>query len=252
MAQVVIAVRGGPHAKSRCAEALSRTDRAALTAVMLEDMLAAVAHCAGVSRTWVVTPTFDLADLARRRGASVIHQHRADGLNAALRLAISAVSEIAPYESLALMPGDLPLLRPEDLAASLMLTRTHAVALAPCLDGGTGLIVLRSGAALMPAFGVRSFQRHAALAERRGLTVAVINARSLCNDIDRADDLFDVLKSFGVIAAIALMHGGRDRCKRWIIPRDVKADCAAFSRSKFQRGTHAMSAGNSVVAGKGR
>ena len=194
MAQAVIAVRGGRHAKSRCAGALSGADRAGLTAAMLEDMLDALARCAGVSQTWVVTPTPDLAALARDHGARVIRQPRAAGLNAALRLAISEVFDTAPYDPLVLAPGDLPLLRPDDLSAALLLARTHAVTLAPALDGGTGLLALRAGAALEPAFGPRSFQRHAAAAARRGLSVAVIRADSLSRDVDRPDDLAGVLE----------------------------------------------------------
>ena len=194
MAQAVIAVRGGRGAKTRCAAVLSGTDRARLTGVMLEDMLNALSRCAEVSQTWVVTPTPDLAALARDRGARVIRQPRAAGLNAALHLAIAEVCETAPYDPLLLMPGDLPLLKPEDLTAALLLLRNHMVTLAPALDGGTGLIALRAGAVLTPAFGEGSFQRHAGAAARSGLSVAVIGADSLSRDIDRPDDLLDMLK----------------------------------------------------------
>ena len=57
MAQAIIAVRGGPDAKSRCADVLSAAGRDELTAAMLTDMLAAVSACGEVSATWVVTPT---------------------------------------------------------------------------------------------------------------------------------------------------------------------------------------------------
>ena len=194
MAQVVIAVRGGRGAKSRCAEMLCAADRAALTAVMLDDMLAALTLCPEASQVWVVTPTATLADAARASGARTIRQPRAAGVNAAFRLAMSEIGEVAPYEPLVLMPGDLPLLAPADLAAALLLARTHAAVLAPSSDGGTGLIALRAGARLAPAFGASSFQRHAAAASRRGLSLAVIGAESLSRDVDRPADLFEVLQ----------------------------------------------------------
>lgn len=195
MAQAVIAVRGGPQAKSRCAETLNGSDRAELTAAMLEDMLAAVAGCQAVTQTWVVTPTPALAELAAGCGARVIRQPRPAGLNPALRQAITEVADQAPYEPLLLMPGDLPGLAPDDLAAAALLTRTHAVVLAPAADGGTGLMGLRAGAALPPRFGPHSFRRHAAEAERRGLTVAVMVADSLSRDVDRPEDLLHLLKT---------------------------------------------------------
>jgi 2-phospho-L-lactate guanylyltransferase (CobY/MobA/RfbA family) len=61
MAQAVIAVRGGPGAKSRCADAPDGPERARLTAAMLQDMLAAVSRC-DVTANWAVTPTLGAAN----------------------------------------------------------------------------------------------------------------------------------------------------------------------------------------------
>jgi len=194
MAQAVIAVRGGPGAKSRCACVLSGADRARLTAVMLEDMLAALTRCPSISGAWVVTPTPELAELAERSGALALRQTRAAGLNAAVRLAMAEVAETAPYEPLLILPGDLPMAAPSDLEAALLLLRSHAVVLAPTLDGGTGLIGLRAGARLAPAFGVQSFQRHADAAGRGRLPLAVLGTNSLSWDVDEPNDLAGVLE----------------------------------------------------------
>ncbi len=194
MAQVVIAARGGCGAKSRCADALDGPRRAALTAAMLEDMLDTIARCQAVMRTWVVTPTAELADLAARRGARPIAQIGEAGLNAAFGQAIAEVSERAPYDPVMLLPGDLPLLEPDDLARAVLLVQTHAVVLAPAWDGGTGLLGLRAGAAFEPAFGADSFSRHAAQAAQRGLSVSVLTAGSLSRDIDRPEDFARVVE----------------------------------------------------------
>jgi 2-phospho-L-lactate guanylyltransferase len=198
MAQAVIAVRGGLDAKSRCAEMLDGPDRARLTAAMLEDMLAAVVRCEEVTATWVVTPTPELAELARQCGASAIFQegrHEGPrGLNAAFGQALSMVGEHAPYDPVVLMPGDLPLLEPDDLGAAIRLLRTHAVVLAPSLDDGTGLLGMRAGARLAPTFGPDSFRRHIAQARRSALSVAVVVASSLSHDVDRPDDLAHLLE----------------------------------------------------------
>lgn len=194
MAQAVIAARGGTRAKSRCADALGGPDRAALTAAMLEDMLLAVGRCREVSRTWVVTPTAELADLARRHDATVIVQSAPAGLNAAFAQAIAEVSDSAPYDPIMLMPGDLPLLEPDDLAAAVLLARTHGLVLAPALDGGTGLLGLRAGVDFAPAFGGDSFRRHLAKAQDQTLSVALLVASSLSRDIDRPEDLASVIQ----------------------------------------------------------
>jgi 2-phospho-L-lactate guanylyltransferase len=193
MAQAVIAARGGAKAKSRCGGLLSPADREALTAGMLEDMLATITGCTAVSGVWVVTPTPSLARLAAARGARVVGQGAPDGLNAAFAMAAAIVRERAPYEAVMLMPGDLPALDANDLAAAALLTRSHAVVLAPALDGGTGLLGLRAGVALAPQFGPASFARHAASAARQRLSVATLAVTSLSHDVDRPADLLRLL-----------------------------------------------------------
>jgi len=207
MAQAVIAVRGGPDAKSRCAEALSGPDRAGLTAAMLEDMLDAIARCPEVSQTWVVTPTPELAELALSCGAKAIAQGEPEGVNAAFRQAIAEVSECAPYDAMLLMPGDLPLLQPDELTAAALLLRTHAVVMAPALDRGTGLLGLRAGAVLPPAFGADSFKRHSAAVGKRGLPVAILATSSLSRDVDRPEDLQGVLDQGPATKTAAFLRG---------------------------------------------
>ena len=192
-AHVVIAARGGPEAKSRCAVALPAADRAELTAVMLEDMLSALAGAPGLAQVWVVTPTPDLAERATALGAQVIRQSGAPGLNAAFRLGLDHVADQAAYAAVALLPGDLPLLKANDLQAALLLTLSHALVLAPALDGGTGLLALRAGTSLEPAFGPHSFQRHAQAAKALALSAAVIAADGLAQDVDRVEDLRRVI-----------------------------------------------------------
>jgi 2-phospho-L-lactate guanylyltransferase len=208
MAQVVIATRGGPDSKTRCAGVLSAADREALTQAMLTDMLVAVAGCREVTGTWVVTPTPGLAALAAARGARVVRQGVPAGLNAAFALAAAEVRERAPYDAVMLMPGDLPELRSSDLDAAALLARTHAVVLAPALDGGTGLLGLSAGVRLAPGFGPDSFARQAAAAARRGLSVAVVAATSLRQDVDRPEDLRRVLAQ-GLGARTAALLGER-------------------------------------------
>jgi 2-phospho-L-lactate guanylyltransferase len=193
MGQLVIAVRGGPDAKSRCADMLAPADRAELTVLMLEDMLSAAARTAGLGRTWVVTPTPRVAEAANALGASTILQPEPADLNGAFELALAVVGDHAPYDAIALLPGDLPLLQPSDLEAALALARTHAVVLARTRDGGTGAIVLQPGARPPLAFGADSFARHVAAARALDLSVATLDAASLAHDVDEPADLAAVL-----------------------------------------------------------
>lgn len=196
MTQVVIAARGGPDAKTRCAGPLSSAERSQLAKLMLEDMLDAVLRADGVSGVSVVTPTAAIAALAQRRGAQVIPQEEPAGLNAAFELALGMLSETAPYAPAALLMGDLPLMTPNELEAALALSETHGLVIAPAIaDGGTSALILRAGARLPLAFGPDSFRRHLASARRLGLSAAVIECDGLGRDIDRPDDLAALIAS---------------------------------------------------------
>ena len=192
MAQIVIAARGGDEAKTRLAGVMSAPDRAALTEAMLADMLEALATRIG--SVWVVTPTDALAYLAVRHGARVLRQTEASGLNGAFDLALTFLEARAPYDPVALLVGDLPLLAPSDLEAAIGLAGAHDVVLAPAFaDGGTGAVVLRAGLRLPLAFGGDSYRRHVTAARRLRLSAAVVEANSLGLDVDRPEDFRAVL-----------------------------------------------------------
>jgi 2-phospho-L-lactate guanylyltransferase len=192
MAQIVIAARAGTEAKTRLAGVMSAPDRAALTEAMLADMLDALAG--QIDSVWVVTPTDALAHLAVRHGARVLRQTEPTGLNGAFDLALTFLRERAPYDPVALLVGDLPLLAAGDLEAAISLAGAHDVVLVPAFsDGGTGAIVLRAGVRFDLAFGGDSFRRHVAAARRLRLSTAVVEANSLGLDVDRPEDFRAIL-----------------------------------------------------------
>lgn len=194
MAQVVIGVRGGPDAKSRLAPSLAPAQRARLVEAMLEDMIEVVLGTPGVRQLRVVTPTPGLASLAQDRGARVVWQAGDGGLNAGFGLALAATREEASYESIALLPGDLPLLSASDLEAALALADTHDIVLAPAIaDGGTGAVVMRQGVRLPPSFGPDSLARHLVIADTLGLSRTIVWAPSIGLDLDRPSDFPAVL-----------------------------------------------------------
>ncbi|MDP1632674.1 MAG: 2-phospho-L-lactate guanylyltransferase [Caulobacter sp.] len=206
MAEVVIAVRGGPDAKSRCGGRLDPAQRAALTGAMLADMLEAALAAPGVGRVWVMTPTSELAAQAARAGAAIILEPRALGLSAAFEHARAAIARVRPGSVVALLPGDLPLLDPAELAALIAGHREGEVILAPAEgDGGTGAIVLTASAQFPFACGQDSLVRHAAAAAAAGFTPRVVVAPSLAFDLDRPADIETLLSRTGGARTRALL-----------------------------------------------
>ncbi len=206
-AHVVLAVRGGGDAKSRCAPRLDSAGRDGLVKAMLGDMLDALARCPSVRAVHVVTPTAEIADFAAKAGASVILEQPPGGLNAAFAMARDRIAAHAPRAILALLPGDLPLLNPDELESLLRLARgPRRVVLAPAGDGGTGALVHRADIEFPLAFGVDSFQRHRSAAEALGLDTRVVQAPSLGLDVDRPEDLDRVLAAAPGGRTAALIH----------------------------------------------
>lgn len=186
-ADVVIAVRGGRSAKSRCASVLAPDMRERLVEAMLGDMLDAAVGTANIRAVHVVTPTQSLARLARDRGARVIVEDHPTDLNGAFDL---ARAQIPGDGAIVLLPGDLPALQAAELSEVIARWSPGAVILAPAkADGGTGALVLPAGSGFATSFGHDSFLRHRAAAGSAGLRAHVVEAPGLAFDIDRPSDL---------------------------------------------------------------
>jgi 2-phospho-L-lactate guanylyltransferase len=187
---VVLAVRGGPGAKSRCRERLGETRRRRLVEVMLDDMLAALAGAHRVDAVHVVTPNPALADRAQSAGAGAVLQDRTSDLNHAFEAGRRRVAEFDPDALAVFLPGDLPLLLSEELDACIAAAGAGRVVLVPAAgDGGTGALIFRAGTPFAFAFGPDSCRRHTAAAKALGLEVVLMAAPSLAFDLDGPMDI---------------------------------------------------------------
>lgn len=113
-------------------------------------------------------------------------------LDAAIARGIAAVPDRMPRAALL---GDLPALRPGDLADALRLASAHARAVVADADGtGSTLVTAGPGVPWTSAFGAGSFARHVAL----GCTpLEVPDASSIRHDVDTAAQL-DAAASLGL------------------------------------------------------
>lgn len=212
MAQVVIAVRGGPVAKSRCGDAAGYGQ---LVEAMLADMFDAISQAGSVTAVHVVTPTPAVAELSRQRGARVILEEAASGLNEAFALAQRAIVGEAPAETVVYLPGDLPLLKATDLERAIASHSMGAAVISPATaDGGTGAIVLTASDRFPFRFGADSFRKHIAAAHEAGLQPRVLTAETLGFDLDRPAD---------VKALLARAGGGRTAAFLSALKRDAAA-----------------------------
>ena len=208
---VILPLKGGAAAKSRLGRGPDLARAIAL------DCLDAVLACPAVGRVLVVTADGRTAADAAEAGAEVVPEHRpGSGLVAAVRdgLAAAARPDAARLDvdrpdigrpdadrPVAVLLGDLPALRPHDLAVALGVAgRTLAdhpdapMAALPDAEGsGTVLLAGRRPADLDPAFGPASLAEH----RLRGAVVVAlppdppsdpVSAR-LRHDVDTPADL---------------------------------------------------------------
>lgn len=175
--RVVVPVKGQLSAKSRLhpPAGVRRSDLAHAFAL---DTLDAVHTCMPVGHLLVVTSDLPTSAWAAERGVPVLPDP-GGGLNDAVRGGIAAIHRDDDGPTAVLL-GDLPSLRPEDLAAALGACSAHERAFVPDAEGtGTVLLAARSAMELRPRFGAGS-----ALAHVRHHARLELDLPSLRSDVD--------------------------------------------------------------------
>jgi 2-phospho-L-lactate/phosphoenolpyruvate guanylyltransferase len=176
----------------RLAPALPRPLRRELQVAMLEDVFSACAGAPGLAGLLVVSSDPEVAAQARRLArAEVIADHDPPrGMNGAVARGLDWAEEAGAGAALVLT-ADLPLIRPDDVAAVLGAARPGPSAvLVPSHDGtGTNAMLLRPPRAIAPRLGPRSLGRHLAQAARRGVAVERLERPRVALDIDTPRDL---------------------------------------------------------------
>ncbi len=185
--QVVVPVKGVDGAKTRLA-APHGVDRGLLAVAMALDTLESVCRVVAPSRVHVVTADDQFAAAATELGTSVIPDPRDDGLLGAIAAGLDSLPEDSPT---AVLLGDLPGLRPEELDAALTRAQEHPRAFVPDRHG-TGTVLLTGGPGIRhdPHFGADSAAGH----EAAGYVRLDLRLPTLRTDVDLAEDLAAVLR----------------------------------------------------------
>ncbi|GAB3614165.1 coenzyme F420-0:L-glutamate ligase [Humibacter ginsengisoli] len=195
---VVIPFKGGDSAKSRFADAAG-IDRRQLSVAFLTDTIRAVRSAGYPDRVLVVTADSRLCDVLGDLADCVIPDP-GTGLNSAVTAGVSAAYERWPSSFVAVLVGDLPALRADDLDEALRLAVDaakggHPYAFVPDHDGtGTTAITAAPGAAVSSRFGIDSRLRHA---EAGYHELAVPQGSTLRLDIDDASALNEARDRLG-------------------------------------------------------
>ncbi|WP_151525128.1 2-phospho-L-lactate guanylyltransferase [Serinicoccus kebangsaanensis] len=181
--RLVVPIQDADRAKSRLV-APHGVHRADLARAIGMDTVAAVCAALPPASVTVVTSDPGAAAWAGQLGARAVPDP-GSGLNAAIRAGLEDAAEQGPPASgWAVLLGDLPCLRPEDLGRALARAGAHERAVVPDADG-SGTVLLTSTAGIPePRFGAGSAARHGVDA-----TVLDLDLPRLRRDVDTADDL---------------------------------------------------------------
>lgn len=175
------------RAKTRLSDALTPSQRAAVSLGMLRRVVAA-AQTSSLSGVWVIGGDAVVRQAAERAGAKWRKDcggNLNDSLTIAMRHAFKC-GNAALY-----LPADLPFVTACDVNA--LLSASHngaALAFAPAKrDGGTNAMLIPRNSPFRPALGKRSFCRHKAQAQRLGIAFAVCESDGFGIDLDTPADL---------------------------------------------------------------
>ncbi|MEJ7650124.1 MAG: 2-phospho-L-lactate guanylyltransferase [Nakamurella sp.] len=203
---VVIPIKAPDRGKSRIA--VDPAARAEIAAALAFDTVSAVAAARRVDRVIIVTDGAGtlgwIDELPQGREKVWVVPSSATTLNGSIRDGLAGVRGAA-----AVLPGDLPGLRAEELDEVLE-HLTAPVSVVPDADGvGTTLLAALWAADLDPEYGPDSFRRHLTGGARE---IVLPVEHWLRRDVDTVDDLAGIHTGRTAVSAAAL--GSRDavRC----------------------------------------
>ena len=183
----VLPIKQLQRAKQRLSEVLSGEERISLARALANDSLALAAQI-GELDWWVVSDDAEILALADSLGFTALQDAGAD-LNEALTAAAAALEQQGA-EAMLILPTDIPLARPDDIADILDTGATSEVVVVPSLgDGGTNALYLEPPKLLEPRFGPASLETHLRAADDKGVRCALLDLPRVSLDIDTADDV---------------------------------------------------------------
>ncbi|MBW9120117.1 2-phospho-L-lactate guanylyltransferase [Microbacterium trichothecenolyticum] len=190
---VVIPVKRAAHGKSRLD--VPGADRADLARAIALDTIEAAARCELVLQVVVVSDDPVLArESAMIPALRFVPEGETRGLDAAVATGMTAIDPDGRMPRAALL-GDLPSLRPVDLADALQAAASVDRAVVADAEGtGSTLVTAAPGVAWTSSFGDGSFARHVALGCQ---ALAVTDASTLRRDVDTAAQL-QVARALGL------------------------------------------------------
>lgn len=176
------------RAKRRLAAALTPRQRTQLARAMAQRTLAAVRAARGIERVYALCADRSSAALARRCGATPLHD---DGRSSLSRRIAAAVDTLAASGAATVLyvASDLPEVSAGEIDWLLTQHRGGVSLVAAARDGGTNALLCDLPRPLPFAFGPGSAARHLSRARQAGVPAHRVHSAVLAHDLDTVGDL---------------------------------------------------------------
>jgi len=194
---ILVPVKNLANAKQRLAAVIDRASRTELAQAMLMDVLEALAGWPERPAVGIVSSDPFAVSLARRFSFEVIPDNTNRSETDAIEMA-TRVCESRWIDSTLVIPGDIPLLKSQELEQILKAAPAEGSVLAPAADGRGTNAAFRRPAGLFPLrFGNDSFKPHLAAAHATGKPCVVLSLPGIGLDVDSPSDLRDLVQAAG-------------------------------------------------------
>ena len=201
---ILIPVKNLSTAKQRLASMLDQPARTELAQAMLLDVLHAVANCSA-KKVAIVTTDPHATRLAQEFNFETIADNNVSE-TAAIEFA-TQVCESRGIESTLVIPGDIPLIKPQELNQILQAFPEEGSVLVPAADRRGTNAAFRRPAGLFPLrFGNDSFKLHLEAARATLKPCLVLSLPGIALDIDNPEDLRQLLETPGDTHAQRLLR----------------------------------------------
>ena len=186
---LLIPVKDLSNAKQRLGAAFDQQRRTELAEAMLRDVLTAAAGLRSRVDVALVTGDARAKQMASEFGFLVIEDTRNESETAAIEMA-TAWSEAQGYDTTVVIPGDIPLIRSDELDRVLDAAPDEGMVIVPAYDRRGSNGILRRPASIIPLrFGNDSFLPHCEAMRRTGKPLIILECEGMGLDIDNPHEL---------------------------------------------------------------
>lgn len=190
----ILPVKTFDAAKQRLSDTLASGARQALAQAMFTDVLTALRHVDGLDSIVVVTSDRLADSTALSHRVMTIRDEAEAGQSPAAMVGLG-FALARGFDRALLVPGDTPLLDPEEVDELLLdaAERGLAAVVVPDRHGtGTNALLLTPPNVIAPSFGPGSLERHLAAARAAAVPHATAAPSSLTLDVDTPEDLSEL------------------------------------------------------------